>query len=226
MGLLNGLINGALGLVDEDDDSIGGLVGNILGAVGRALFDKDVFKSNLVEKLESLKAEGATDVLFRIKHDSLILTGLDTEGKKLGKRSIDNISTDDSEIKKLDGESFSIDDLLNQYKEDEEEDDDDDENEDDDYDEDEALTRLENFIPTVQTMVSESHKIDFNTLKQIQDYLDVLEDNADCIDEDNFNNIERCKRKLEALFKRCENFEEIQVDADLILESFDHILDR
>lgn len=221
MGVLDGLINGALGLENEDD-SIGGLVGNILGAVGRALFDKDVFKSNLVEKLESLKAEGATDVLFRIKHDSLILTGLDTEGKKLGKRSIDNISTDDSEIKKFDGESFSIDDLLNQYNEDEE----DDENEDDDYDEEEALTRLENFIPTVQTMVSESHKIDFNTLKQIQDYLDVLEDNADYIDEDNFNNIERCKRKLEALFKRCENFEEIQVDADLILESFDHILDR
>ncbi len=86
------------------------------------------------------------------------------------------------------------------------------------------LEALENIIPAIQTMVAETKKIDFQTLKEIEDLLDGLEDKMNLIPRGDMNNIQRCQRKLSALFERCENKDDIQIDVELITESFNKIL--
>ena len=88
------------------------------------------------------------------------------------------------------------------------------------------LKALENYIPKVQTIVSESKSIDFQTLKEIEDLLDGLEDKMNFIPRGDMNNIERCQRKLLALFNRCENKDDIQIDIELISESLNKILGK
>lgn len=46
------------------------------------------------------------------------------------------------------------------------------------------------------------------------------------IPRDDMNNIERCQRKLFALFNRCENKDDIQIDIELISESLNKILGK
>ena len=57
-------------------------------------------------------------------------------------------------------------------------------------------------------------------------FLDGLEDKMNFIPRGDMNNIERCQRKLLALFNRSENKEDIQIDIELISESLNKILGK
>ncbi len=87
-----------------------------------------------------------------------------------------------------------------------------------------VLAELEALIPVVQNYVAENGNIDFQYLQAIENLLDSLEDEKVNIPEDDKNNIDRCKKKTLATLNRCSNKDDIQVDIDIITESFDNIL--
>ena len=66
--------------------------------------------------------------------------------------------------------------------------------------------------------------IDYQTIKKLEDYLDVLEDEKESIPKEDKNNIERCQKKLLASLNKCKNKDDIQVDIEIIQDSFNNIL--
>ena len=89
-----------------------------------------------------------------------------------------------------------------------------------------AIRNLQDNIPIIQNHVSEQQKMNFIMLQTVEDFLDKIEDLKDYIPSEYINNIERCQIKLNSVFDRCENKDDIQTDVQIIKDSFEKILNN
>ncbi len=89
-----------------------------------------------------------------------------------------------------------------------------------------AIKKIEEYTLVFQKSISEKKRISFDHLNMFEEELDVIEDLKAFIPESDINNIERCQKKMLAFLSRCENKDEIQIDIDLITESFNKILSQ
>ena len=89
-----------------------------------------------------------------------------------------------------------------------------------------AIRNLQDNIPIIQNHVSEQQKMNFIMLQTVEEFLDKIEDLKDYIPSEYINNIERCQIKLNSVFDRCENKDDIQTDVQIIKDSFEKILNN
>lgn len=89
-----------------------------------------------------------------------------------------------------------------------------------------AVRHLEEDIPILQNHVSKNKTMDFTLLSGLENHLDVIEDLLDYLPNECINNVKRCKIKLDSVFDKCENKNDIQADVQIIKESFEKILSK
>lgn len=89
-----------------------------------------------------------------------------------------------------------------------------------------AIKKIEEYTLVFQKSISEKKRISLDHLNMFEEKLDIIEDLKSFIPESDINNIERCQKKMLASLARCENKDEIQIDIDLITESFNKILSQ
>ena len=86
------------------------------------------------------------------------------------------------------------------------------------------IKELGNFTALFQKSVFEKKRIDFGHLNVLEEILDKIEDLRTFIPESDINNIERSQKKILASFENAENINDVQVNIDIIKESFEKIL--
>ena len=87
-----------------------------------------------------------------------------------------------------------------------------------------AIRELEGLIPVVQQHVQDHKEMNYIMLKQIEDWLDVMEDYASFVQKKDINNIKHVELKLNEIFELCSNLNSIKADEKIIKNSFKNIL--
>lgn len=89
-----------------------------------------------------------------------------------------------------------------------------------------AIKNLQDNVSRIQEYVTEQKTINFILLQTVEDFLEKIEDLHCFIPAEYINKIERCQKKLDDIFEKCENKNDIQVNVQIIKEIFEKILNE